>query len=399
MFIRTTATEKILKLTKRIRAVTGGTSASKTFSIIMWLIDYCQCHEREIVSIVAETLPFLKKGAMRDFLNIMQTHNYFDDKLWNKSDYTYTFPTGTKLEFFSADQPNKVRGLRRDVLFINECNNIEFEIFNQLEVRTKKIIWLDWNPTHEHWFYTEVLPNFNPDFITLTYLDNEALDPQIIKSIESRKYDKYWWQVYGLGQLGVAEERIYSNWQFIDTIPFEAKLERYGLDFGYSNDPTSIVALYYYNGGFIVDEITYQKGLSNKEIADIFKIMPQAIIMADSAEPKSIDEIKSYGRLVLPASKGKGSVNQGIQFVQSQKISVTKTSLNVIKDYRNYLWIKDKDGKVLNEPSHNFSHSMDAIRYALDSFKKKEPIPQATVTKIYDDPYSSKHESYSKGVL
>jgi len=389
MYLRTTATEKILKLKKRIRAVSGGTSASKTFSIMMWLIDYCQSTPNEVVSVVAETLPHLKKGSMRDFLNIMQNHNYFDDKSWNKSDYTYTFPNRTKLEFFSADQPNKVRGLRRDVLFINECNNIEFETFNQLEVRTKKIIWLDWNPTHEHWFYTEVLPNFDPDFITLTYKDNEALDEQIVRSIEARKYDKYWWQVYGLGQLGVAEERIYSNWQMIDDIPHEAKLERYGVDFGYTNDPTAIVAVYYYNGGFILDEVAYQKGLSNKEIADILKIVPKAIVMADSAEPKSIDEIKSYGILMLPAAKGRGSVNQGIQFVQSQKISITKQSTNIIKDYRNYLWLKDKDGKVLNEPSHLFSHGMDAVRYALDTFKQKAPVPQATITKINDDPYSS----------
>lgn len=355
---------------------------------MMWIIDYCQSTHNELVSVVAETLPHLKKGAIRDFQNIMIAHNYFDDAQWNKSDFTYTFPTATKLEFFSADQPRKVRGLRRDVLFVNECNNVEFETFSQLEVRTKKIIWLDWNPVSEFWFYTDVQPNFDPDFITLTYQDNEALDPNIVKSIESRKYDKNWWRVYGEGLLGVSEGRIYKNWLQVDDIPHEARLERYGLDFGYTNDPSSLIAVYYYNGGFILDEILYQKGMSNKQLADTIMINPKAIVMADSAEPKSIDEIKAYGVAVLPAAKGRGSVLQGIQFVQSQKISVTKRSTNLIKEYRNYLWETDKDGKIINEPSHLFSHSMDAVRYALDSFKKKEPMPRATVTPIRDDPYA-----------
>lgn len=393
MFQRTTATEKILKLKKRIRAVSGGTSASKTFSIMMWLIDYCQSTNNEMVSVVAESLPHLKKGAIRDFLNIMTEHGYFNDNNWNKSDYVYEFESGTKMEFFSADQPRKVRGPRRDVLFLNECNNVPFETFSQLEVRTKKIIWLDWNPVSEFWFYTDVLHNFDPDFITLTYKDNEALDPNIVRSIESRKYDKGWWQVYGEGKLGVPEHRIYKDWQIIDEVPHEARLERYGLDFGYTNDPSTIIALYYYNGGFIVDEVLYQKGMSNKQLADSLAYLPKAIVIADSAEPKSIDEIKSYGIPVIPVLKGKDSVNQGIQFVQSQKISVTKQSTNIIKEYRNYLWEVDKDGKIINKPSHLFSHSMDAVRYALDSFKKKEPLPRATITPVRDDPYTSSRQA------
>ena len=175
--------------------------------------------------------------------------------------------------------------------------------------------------------------------------------------------------MYGLGQLGVAEGRIYKDWQIIDDIPHEARLERYGLDFGYTNDPSAIVALYYYNGGFIIDEVLYQKGLHNKQIADTLNTLPKALTIADSAEPKSIDEIRQYGINIIPATKGQGSVLQGIQFVQQQRISVTKRSLNVIKEYRNYLWQTDKDGKIINEPSHLFSHSMDAIRYAFDSYR------------------------------
>lgn len=362
-----------MELQKRIRGVAGGTSASKTISILLWLIDYAQSTEGELISVVSESFPHLKRGVIRDFQNIMEQHGYWNPGLWNKTDYIYTFHKNSRIEFFSADQPGKVRGPRRQVLFINEANNIPYETFTQLEVRTSKIIWLDWNPVSEFWWYTDVLPHQDVDFLTLTYKDNEALDPAIVQAIEARKHNKNWWAVYGLGQLGEVEGKIYKDWATIDEIPHEARLERYGLDFGYSNDPTSIVAIYKYNGGLILDEITYQKGLSNKQIADIITNQPQALVVADSAEPKSIDELKSYGVNILPSQKGQGSVNQGIQKVQDQRISVTKRSLNVLKEYRNYLWETDKDGKILNVPNPVFNHAMDAIRYGVESL-----VPQQT---------------------
>lgn len=372
MFQATSATRKIASLKKRIRAVQGGTSASKTISILLVLIDMAQSDKTPtLTSVVSESFPHLRRGAMRDFLNIMQTHGYFDDNLWSKTDYTYTFETGSKIEFFSADQPSKVRGPRRDRLFINECNNIPYEAFDQLEVRTKKTIWLDWNPTNEFWFYSEVANRTDVDHLTITYKDNEALDEEIVKTIEARRENKNWWKVYGLGELGEVEGKVYRDWQIIDDLPFNARLEGFGMDFGYSNDPTAIVAVYYYDGGYILDEITYQKGLSNKQIADILNNHKRALVVADSAEPKSIDEIASYGVMVTAANKGQGSVLQGIQYVQDQRISVTKRSVNIIKEYRNYLWKTDKDGKILNEPDHTWSHAMDAVRYRLEALKPK----------------------------
>jgi phage terminase large subunit len=375
MFQLTTATQKIARLKKRIRAVQGGTSASKTISILLLLIHEAQSDKTPtLTSIVSESFPHLKRGAMRDFLSIMQQHRYYKDEQWNRSDFIYTFETGSKIEFFSADQPSKVRGPRRDRLFINEANNVSFEAFDQLEVRTKDYVYLDWNPATEFWFYTELSKRDDVEHLIITYLDNEALDPQIIASIEQRKTNKAWWQVYGLGQLGEIETRIYTGWQIIDSVPHEARLERYGLDFGYTNDPTAIVAIYYYNGGYILDEITYQKGLSNKMISDILLNQPKALTVADSAEPKSIAEIKVYGLSVIPADKGPGSVLQGIQYVQQQKISVTKQSINLIKEYRNYVWITDRDGKILNTPLDLYNHLMDAARYALQSLKPKKKI-------------------------
>jgi phage terminase large subunit len=194
MYTATTATNKLLDLTKRIRGIAGGTSASKTISILLWLIDYAQTHNNELISVVSESFPHLKRGAMRDFLNIMNEHGYFLDVNWNRTDYIYTFESGSKLEFFSADQPGKVRGPRRDILFINEANNIPYETYTQLEIRTKKLIWLDWNPINEFWWYTEVAPTIDCDFLTLTYQDNEALAPEIVQAIESRKTNKSWWR-------------------------------------------------------------------------------------------------------------------------------------------------------------------------------------------------------------
>jgi phage terminase large subunit len=376
LFQKVTATKKIFNLKKRVRGVSGGTSASKTISILLWLIKYCQTYNNSLVSVVSETLPHLKRGAIRDFLNIMTEHGYFEDARWNKTDFTYTFSTGTKLEFFSADQPGKVRGPRRDILFINEANNISYETYTQLEIRTNKVIWIDYNPVSEFWWYTEVLPHHDVDFITLTYKDNESLNPAIVKAIEDRKHNVNWYRVYGEGQLGEAEGRIYTGWVLIDSIPHEARIERRGLDFGYSNDPTALIDIYYYNGGYILDEQIFRKGLSNKDIADYIINLPKndTLVVADSAEPKSIDEIKSYGVNIMPVKKGKDSIRQGIQYVQDQQISVTKKSTNIIKEYRNYLWEVDSEGKTLNTPISIWNHTMDAIRYAFDSLKPIEDI-------------------------
>lgn len=373
MYTATTATNRLLGLTKRIRGVAGGTSASKTISILLWLIDYAQTHENELISIVSESFPHLKRGAMRDFLNIMQEHKYFKDSQWNKTDYIYEFESGSKIEFFSADQPGKVRGPRRDILFINEANNIPYETYTQLEVRTKKVIWLDWNPVSEFWWYTDVLPAQNADFVTLTYKDNEALDPQIVQAIESRKGNKNWWKVYGEGQLGEVEGRIYKGWIPLDEIPPEARLKRKGLDFGYTNDPTALVDLYTWNNAFIWDEQLYRKGMSNKDIADVILHGEQALVIADSSEPKSIDEIASYGVSIMGSNKGQGSVLQGVQYVQDKVIYVTKRSVNIWKEYNNYLWLTDKDGKIINEPQDFLNHAMDAGRYAMESLKPTNP--------------------------
>ena len=392
MYSLTQAYKKIRTLDQRIRAVAGGTSASKTISILMYLIARAQ-HDTSptLASVVSESFPHLKRGAMRDFINILQSTGAYKEREWNRTDYIYTFANGSRIEFFSADQPGKVRGPRRDRLFINEANNIDWESYDQLLVRTKEFAFLDWNPTQEFWFYTEVLDKRpDVDFITLTYLDNEALDKEIVKDIESHKTNKNWWQVYGLGQLGEVEGRIYINWAIINDVPHEAKLVRRGLDFGYSNDPAALIDVYYYNGGYILDERLYRKGMNNKPLADFINNLefPETLVIADSAEPKSIDELRLYGLNILPAEKGPGSIKQGIDTVQYQRISVTKRSVNTIKEYRNYMWITDKDGKILNQPEPGNDHSMDALRYALASLLKHDTSSAGIIdTTPLPDPY------------
>ena len=376
-YTKTKAVDKILACKKRLRVIQGGSSAGKTIAILLIFIDRAQSEKGKLFSIVSETLPHLKKGAIRDFLNIMEGHGYYNDNNWNRTDYIYTFETGSKIEFFSADSPDKVRGPRRDVLFINEANNISYETYTQLAIRTNEDIYLDYNPVSEFWVHDEIVNKLDKDtgkhlvehdFLIVTYKDNDALPASVVQELESRRHNAEWAKVYLEGQIGGQEGRIYENWKTIDEIPQGARLERYGLDFGYTNDPAALVAVYYYDQGYILDEIIYQKAMGNKQIADTIINLKQALVIADAAEPKSIDEIRSYGINIQPAVKGQGSVTQGISLVQEQNISVTKRSTNIIKESRNYLWEKDPmTEKPTGKPIGIWNHAMDAIRYAITS--------------------------------
>jgi len=375
MLEKTTAQLKIAALNKRIRIVQGGTSSSKTFTIIPLLIHYAIETPQAEISIVAESIPHLKRGAIRDFIKIMHWTNNFRDSQFNKTDLKYTFSNGSYIEFFSADQPDRLRGARRDVLFINECNNIAFEAYQQLAIRTKNFIYLDYNPTSEFWVHTELKNDPDAEMIILTYKDNEALSPSIVTEIEkarekakTSKYWENWWNVYGLGLVGSMDGVIFSNWQQIDSIPKEAKLFSYGMDFGFTNDPTTLVAVYRYDNKLIIDELIYQTGLLNSDIIRHCKGLEDktVYITADSAEPKSIEEIKRAGIYIKAANKGKDSINHGIDILQQHDILITSKSVNLIKEFRNYTWDADKAGNKLNKPIDAYNHGIDALRYACE---------------------------------
>lgn len=373
-FIVTTALKKLLRLKKRIKVVRGGTSASKTFSILPILIDRAIKTPNLEISVVSESIPHLRRGALKDFLKIMMALGRYNDNQFNKSTLKYTFGNGAYIEFFSVDQPDKLRGARRNVLYVNECNNVDFDSYYQLAIRTSGEIWLDYNPSAIFWVDREIINQEDVDFITLTYLDNEALPETIVKEIESAKvkaetsaYWANWWQVYGLGLTGSLEGVCIPDWQEIN-LPTEARLLCYGMDWGYSNDPTSLIAMYKYNDAYIFDELIYQKGLLNSDISDLLKTNGvQDIIYADSAEPKSIAELNSYGHNVLPVSKGRDSIVYGLNLINQNKVYVTSRSKNLINELRNYIWMTDKQGNKLNKPIDAYNHAIDAMRYAITS--------------------------------
>lgn len=369
MFVRTTVINKIKSLTKFVKGIQGGTSAGKTFGVIPILIDIAAKNPLTEISIVAESIPHLKRGAMKDFKKIMIETGRFIDSRWNATDFKYNFNNGSQIEFFSADNDAKLRGARRDYLYMNEANNMTFHAYTELASRTKKGVYLDWNPVNEFWFHTELQNDDDVDFITVTYKDNEACPESalnfILKAKEKAKTSTYWenwYNVYGLGQIGNLEGVIFNNWKTIDTIPDDARLLGYGIDFGYTNDPTAIVEVYKWNEHRIVNEICYNKGLSNSQIAKY--INTKLPCYCDSAEPKSIAELRMYGINAHAVTKGADSINFGIQIMQEESYLVTSKSLNLINELRKYAWDKDKKtGAKLNKPIDSWNHMIDSWRY------------------------------------
>jgi len=380
-FVYTTAIRKIRAMKARIKIIPGGSSAGKTYGILPILIDKAARHPNTSISVVSESMPHLRRGAMRDFINIMKLTNRFIKENWNITNSIYTFANGSYIEFFSAEEDAKLRGARRNILYINEANNISFDAYNQLAMRTDGDIYLDYNPTHRFWVNTDVMGQPDTESITLTYRDNEALSQTVIDFLESKislaltsAYWKNWVDVYVFGKQGKLDGVIFENWQEIIDIPEEARLIGYGLDFGYTNDPSAVVAVYKYNEDIILDEILYEKGMSNSEIATRLKslgVSSSSEIYADSAEPKSIDDLKKYGLRVLPAQKGKDSINFGISILQDYNMLVTKRSNNLKDEFNRYSWAKDREGNTMNVPIDSYNHLCDSLRYLAVSKLKK----------------------------
>lgn len=369
MFKRTTAINKMLKMTARKKVIQGGTSAGKTYGIIPILIDRAIKNQRIKITVVAETLPAVKEGALDIFKQVMYDTNRWIEDNWNASSLTYTFGSGSRMQFKSYDSVGKAKSSgKRDILFLNEANHIAFDIADALMIRSKET-WIDFNPDNDFWAHSEVLTEPNSEFLLLTYYDNEACPKETIEDLELKKqkaltseYWANWCRVYIDGEIGNLEGVIFNNWKPIDEIPKEARLLGYGLDFGYSNDPTSIIEVYLYNGQRILNEICYQKGLSNAQISKYIKT--KLPCYCDSAEPKSIDELKSYGVKAYAVTKGADSINFGIQIMQEQDYLVTSKSVNLIRELRKYAWDKDKKtNSTLNKPIDNFNHTIDAVRY------------------------------------
>lgn len=303
---------------------------------------------------------------MRDFEKIMRDTNRWVDDHFNKTERIYKFSNGSFIEFFPAVDLGRVRGPRRDVLYINECNRVTFDTYYQMAIRTSGNIWLDFNPDNAFWVHEELREDPDAEWLTLTFMDNEALDENIrnelLKAKERGKTSSYWdnwWKVYGLGQLGKLEGVIFDNWTTVPDIPREASLIGYAIDFGFTNDPTTIVAAWRWNESVIWQELCYQTQMTNKDIAMKLRALGARstdFIVADSAEPKSIKEINEYGYRLKGAVKGRDSVNFGIGVLQEEPFLVTEDSTNMIKELRLYAWDTDRSGASLNKPIAKYDH-------------------------------------------
>ena len=353
----------------------GGTRSGKTYSTLQFLNELIPRKDiaGDVTSVVSETIPHLKRGAIRDFEAIIG-HPLKDDPAWNATDYIYTYPNGAKLEFFSADTPDKVLGPARKRLFVNEANHIQYDTFRQLAVRTRGIIFIDYNPASLFWAMDKVETRENCILLKTTYLNNkDFLSKEQIEEIESNEGDSNWWKVYGKGEIGTLEGVVYDFTQ-IDELPdTDGMLETYGLDFGFTNSITAVSHCFIHRGRkeIYLDERLYRRGLQNSEIAAFLKdegIKPGVVVYADAAEPKSIAEIAQYGIRIEKCDKTSDSdrhnpITAQITLLKSYKLMVTKRSINLIKELREYIWDTDKTGTRLNVPVKINDHLCDSFRY------------------------------------
>lgn len=361
-----------------------GTRSSKTYSLAqlfaMWLYSWFieeggKHYEEGVLSIVRKHSTTLKATAMRDFEKAI-------DDLWirnqveiNKTEKTYIYE-GRMVEFFGADNEQKLRGGTRKILYCNEANELQWETeFFQLMIRTEDKIFIDFNPDNEDiWINTEIeqkraLEVWDVEVIISTYKDNPFLPVWLVQEIERlAETNPAYWRIYWLWEYGKLEGIIFPWIEVIDEIPEEAKLIAYWLDFGFTNDPTSLVAIYKRNKQIIMHELLYETGLTNKDIADRMDTMElnkEMIIYADSSEPKSIEEICQLWWIVKPVTKWPDSIMFGINIMLQHKLLITAVSSNGRKEVRGYVWSKDKNGKHINKPLDINNHFIDAARYAM----------------------------------
>ena len=355
---------KAYRSTTRITCLQGGTRSSKTYSLCQLFIVKCLEETGKVFTICRKTLPALKGTAYRDVLNILKELELYDEANHNKSELSYTL-NGNLIEFISIDQPQKIRGRKRNYLWLNEANEFDFESWTQLTLRTTEKIYLDYNPSDPYsWIYDKVHTRDDCTFLQSTYLANPFLDDDTIAEIERLKdIDPDYWRVYGLGEIGTVQTMIFRNFNLVDDV--QGRLIGYGLDFGFTNSPTALVEVRQLDDNLYIKELLYEKRLTNTDLANKMKALGidrQTEIVGDSAEPKSIEEIYRQGFNIKPAKKGAG-IHLGIDIMRRYKLHITKDSLNAIKEFRGYKWATDKNGDVLNTPVKVNDHLVDACRY------------------------------------
>lgn len=353
---------------KKIIIEQGGTRSGKTYNILLWIIfDYATKNSKKIITICRKSLPTVRATVGRDFFSILMENGLYSEESHNKTQSEYNL-FGNLVEFISLDVAQKVRGRKRDLLFVNEANELSWEDFQQLLFRTQHKIIIDYNPSDEfHWIYDRVIPRDDADFFQTTYLDNPFLEKNLIEEIERLKdTDLNYWNIYGLGERGVSQSLVFPTVNVIDRIPEDVQLLTYGLDFGYAVDPTAMVEIYKKDDNLYFKELIYELGLTNDQIAKRFEMLgieKGSSIFADSSEPKSIAEIHRFGWNIKGATKGKDSINIGIDILRRHKLYVTKQSTNLVKEFRSYKYETNRDGQILSKIVDMNNHGIDAMRY------------------------------------
>jgi len=365
--------ENLVDSDKKIIINQGGTRSGKTFNILLYIIFYyCLNNSNKTITICRKTYPALRATVLRDFINILREHNLYNEDNHNKSSSEYNL-FGNLIEFISLDQPVKVRGRKRHLLFINEANELFWEDWQQLLFRTSDKIILDYNPSEEyHWIYDKIIPREDANFLKTTYKDNPFLEQSLIDEIERLKYtDEQYWQIYGLGEKGISKATIFDYVE-CNQVPFEAEVVSFGMDFGFTNDPTALVKVSKLDNNLYIEELLYRTMMTTGDIHNFLKgKVKREPIYADSSEPRIIEELRRMGWSIRASLKGRDSVNAGIDLLKRFKIHIHKDSTNAIQEFRNYKWLEDKTGKLTNKPEDKNNHIADAVRYATYSILSK----------------------------
>ena len=352
----------------RIQIHQGGTRSGKTYSICQALIGWCVENKNAgwVITIIRKTMPSLKASVMRDFFQILENEGWYSPANHNKSSSQYNL-FGNMIEFVSIDQPARIRGRKRHIAFLNECNELTFEDFTQTILRTSEIMIMDFNPSDVFsWIYDKVMTRKDASFFKSTYLDNPFLDENTIKEIEYLKLtDANYWRVYGLGERGLNISAIFPHFNQVDKIPERAKFVSFGLDWGFTNDATALISVYKDGLDLYVQEHLYETGLTNNDLSRKMRDIgiERKEIIADSAEPKSITELSRQGFLIKGAKKGPDSIRLGIDVMKRHRIYITNESINLIKEMQSYKWKTDRNGNQINEPESGNDHAIDALRY------------------------------------
>lgn len=351
----------------------GSSRSGKTFNTVIWLIVYCVQHPSATISVVRKTLTATRRSVLRDFKENMVAMGQWDDRRYSKSEFIYRFPNGSWIEFFGADNEQKLRGSKRRILYVNEGNELSFLEWQQLQMRTTEFSIIDYNPSfsEEHWICQLNNEPKTFHFIS-TYRDNPFLEQKVVDEIESlRDKNPSLWRVYGLGLQAVIEGLVFENVEYVDTIPRWVKKRGFlGMDFGYTHDPTAIEEVWVHGDELWVDEVAYQTRMLTGDIIDTLRQHQQRAgrtfkIISESADPRMVDEIYNAGLNIHAVRKYPGSIMAGIGRMLQMRIKVTRRSVNIVKEFKSYTYGQDKEGRWLNEPAGGFDHAIDGIRYVV----------------------------------